>query len=138
MRITSLVTEPPENYVTSPVCHTCDYAQGLPPLTPSRTGPSRSIPPLRRSCRGNALLPSVSNMMECFGQVASCINHTSGEHKMLDQLRESVTTAALNRENCRAVGEFQLNLLTADLDDRNYYLTAVSSVAKNRNSAFIK
>lgn len=87
MSITSPVAESLETelrYVVSAVV--CAIMHKLPtpvgPSTPSRTSSSRSIPPLRRACRGNMQFLSVSSAVACFGQVASCINHTSGEHKM--------------------------------------------------------
>jgi len=86
MSITSPVAESLEmelRYVASPVVRVIMHKLPTPvgPSTPSRTSPSCSIPPLRRAC-GNKQFLSVSSAVACFGQVTSCINHTSGEHKM--------------------------------------------------------
>lgn len=76
---------PRQNYAyVVATCRTRDYAQGPYALRPSTPPPV----PLHPARFGEHVVwkhttpRAVSTMVVCFGQVASCINHTSGEHKM--------------------------------------------------------
>lgn len=76
--------------------------------------------------RGSPRFPTVL----CFGQIASCINHTSGEHKMFvarptSRKRNNSCTQQRKLSSRRLVSEFQLNLLKANLNALDYYLATV-------------